>query len=1312
SISIGPKPIRLKNLSSTSISTDLLHHQAIQPQSCSETFCAGSLIKQSKEQITNSLLVINNNQNNHCTQNNNGTLMTNIDWNPAYDYGRSKEQILIEAKQFMEQYYASIKRLHTPSHRERLNEIENEINQTGSYQLRQTELIFGAKLGWRNAPRCIGRIQWSKLQVFDARNCKTAQEVFEAICNQIKYATNRGNLRSAITIFPQRINGREDFRIWNNQLISYAGYLIDPNETINNGEIVLNGDDKFDENNSFAKNSEKECPSMIQMNHSNPHHSNHRSDHQQSTIIGDPMNVEFTQICIKLGWKGLGTRWDILPLVISVPGEDPQLFPLSEDLVLRVPLIHPKYEWFKDLDLQWYALPAVSSMKFDVGGIEFTACPFSGWYMDTEIAARDLCDQHRYNILPDVAKHMSLDVNSNASLWKDRAVIEVNTAVLFSFQRANVTIVDHHTAAESFMKHLENENRLRGGCPADWVWVVPPISGSLTPVFHQEMLNYELKPAYRYQEPAWKTHIWKNGGLDERNSLGLSTPRKLRFKEIAKAVKFTIKATILYATETGRSEQFAKRLGQIFSHVFNVSVYCMDSYDMLHLEHETLLLCVTSTFGNGDPPENGESFAKQLQAIKVTGDTAPDLDRETISLPVTYFRYQPNNESNEAASSTLSKDDSSPQPNKPQLLSQLSQPTISSSSKSSKALQHHMSIQPSRSDDPVASSTMIDDNLQFVNHVGPLRGERITKLGQGDELCGQEQSFSEWSAEVFEQACEVFCLTDELDMNTVVRLASLKPLQWCKENVLLDPCPKSLLEEDLNKKANRIRGALHKLSNNKKVIHYKLAERYDLHDYNDDDRSDRSKENNLRPTIRVVLKIDISNSAESNEDIKSDANYYTGDHLAVYPENSIILVQSIINRLQILNNNIDPDQPVLIKIKSQHFSIDNQNTSNSSSLNSFAETSNSSSKINNDRLKETNRQDNLTKFDSDHLEPQQKWVLHDRLPFAVTLREALTRYLDITSPPTQRLLSIFSEHASDQSEANILKNLSKDSNAYETWKAKYFPNFLEILNDFSSLNPPLEFIFTQLPLLKPRHYSISSSPLVTSALQVDLTVAVIHYRTENGAEHFGVCSNFLNDIPIGHDVFAFIRSAPNFRMPKERKVPIIMIGPGTGIAPFRSFWQQRSKLMAINPATSYGEMILFFGCRYPALQLYRKEILEQVEKGVIDDYFVAYSRRPNQKKQYVQDILRKLSKKIFTKLIEQKGHIYVCGDVSMAEDVNKTLQQILQENGIEDAEMMLLKLKETLRYHEDIFGITLRTAEVTNRNRTHAATKQSFSSLI
>lgn len=160
----------------------------------------------------------------------------------------------------------------------------------------------------------------------------------------------------------------------------------------------------------------------------------------------------------------------------------------------------------------------------------------------------------------------------------------------------------------------------------------------------------------------------------------------------------------------------------------------------------------------------------------------------------------------------------------------------------------------------------------------------------------------------------------------------------------------------------------------------------------------------------------------------------------------------------------------------------------------------------------------------------------------------------------------------------------------------------------------MEFIFTQLPLLKPRHYSISSSPLSHSSFQVELTVAVIQYNTESGARHYGVCSNFLNDIPIGHDVYAFIRSAPNFRMPKERKVPIIMIGPGTGIAPFRSFWEHRAKLKELNKDVEYGKIKLFFGCRYPALQLYAKEIKEAMINNVIKEYHVAYSRQPDHPK--------------------------------------------------------------------------------------------------
>lgn len=77
-----------------------------------------------------------------------------------------------------------------------------------------------------------------------------------------------------------------------------------------------------------------------------------------------------------------------------------------------------------------------------------------------------------------------------------------------------MTLVDHHTAAESFIQFMANEQNERGGCPADWVWIVPPISGSLTPVFHQEMSLYYLKPAYEYQHPAWEDYARYTRGAD------------------------------------------------------------------------------------------------------------------------------------------------------------------------------------------------------------------------------------------------------------------------------------------------------------------------------------------------------------------------------------------------------------------------------------------------------------------------------------------------------------------------------------------------------------------------------------------------------------------------------------------------------------------------------------------------------------------------------------------------------------------------------------------------------------------------------
>ena len=143
-------------------------------------------------------------------------------------------------------------------------------------------------------------------------------------------------------------------------------------------------------------------------------------------------------------------------------------------------------------------------MIFDCGGLEFTAAPFNGWYTAPEIGARNLTDLSRYNLMKPIAEAFGYDVSNNATLWKDKVLVELTVAVLDSYNRAGVTIYDHHTAAETFMKHMKDEEKFRGGCPADWVWIVPPISGSATPVFHQEMLSYHLRPSYEYQPDAWK----------------------------------------------------------------------------------------------------------------------------------------------------------------------------------------------------------------------------------------------------------------------------------------------------------------------------------------------------------------------------------------------------------------------------------------------------------------------------------------------------------------------------------------------------------------------------------------------------------------------------------------------------------------------------------------------------------------------------------------------------------------------------------------------------------------------------------------
>uniref|UniRef100_A0A3Q2NWN5 Nitric oxide synthase 1 n=1 Tax=Fundulus heteroclitus TaxID=8078 RepID=A0A3Q2NWN5_FUNHE len=1067
------------------------------------------------------------------------------------DEVRPKEELLPLAADFIDQYYSSIKRYGSKAHVDRWEEVTKEIEASGTYQLKDTELIYGAKHAWRNAARCVGRIQWSKLQVFDARDCTTAHGMYNYICNHIKYATNKGNLRSAITIFPQRTDGKHDFRVWNSQLIRYAGYK-----------------------------------------------------QPDGSIHGDPANVEFTEICMQLGWKAPKGRFDVLPLLLQANGNDPELFEIPEDLILEVPIIHPKFEWFKDLELKWYGLPAVANMLLEIGGLEFTGCPFSGWYMGTEIGVRDFCDSSRYNILEDVANKMGLDTRKTSSLWKDQALVEINIAVLYSFQSCKVTIVDHHSATESFMKHMENEYRVRGGCPGDWVWIVPPMSGSITPVFHQEMLNYRLTPSFEYQPDPWNTHVWKgvNGTPTKKRAIG--------FKKLAKAVKFSaklmgqamakrVKATILFATETGKSQDYAKTLCEIFKHAFDAKVISMDEYDVVDLEHETLVLAVTSTFGNGDPPENGEKFGAALMEMR--HPTSNTEDRKS-------YKVRFNSVSSYSDTRKSSSDEPEVKVNF-ESTGPLANVRFSVFGLGSRAYPHFCAFAH-------AVDTLFEE----------LGGERILRMGEGDELCGQEESFRTWAKKVFKAACDVFCVGDDVNIEKANDSLISNDRSWKKSKFRLT----------YTAEAPALTEALYSV-HKKKVYGAKMIEAQNLQS---------SKSN--RSTILVRLD---TNSHDR-------LCYKPGDHLGIFPGNHEDLVTALIDKLE--------DAPPVNQIVKVEF-LEERNTA---------------------------------------LGVISNWTNETRIP-PCTIYQAFQCFLDITTPPTPVLLQQFAALATNDKQKRKLEILSKGLQEYEEWKWYNNPTLVEVLEEFPSIQMPSTLLLTQLPLLQPRYYSISSSPNLYPG-EIHLTVAVVSYRTRGGQGpiHHGVCSSWLNRIEKGEMVPCFVRSAPSFQLPKDNQAPCILVGPGTGIAPFRSFWQQRLYDFEHNGIKSCP-MILVFGCRQSEMDhIYKDETLQAKNREVFKELYAAYSREPGKPKKYVQDVLREhLSETVYHCLRKEGGHIYVCGDVTMAGDVLKTIQQIFKQQGqmsTEDAGFYISKLRDENRYHEDIFGVTLRTYEVTNRLRSES----------
>ena len=293
-----------------------------------------------------------------------------------------------------------------------------------------------------------------------------------------------------------------------------------------------------------------------------------------------------------------------------------------------------------------------------------------------------------------------------------------------------------------------------------------------------------------------------------------------------------------------------------------------------------------------------------------------------------------------------------------------------------------------------------------------------------------------------------------------------------------------------------------------------------------------------------------------------------------------------------------------------------------------------------------------------------------------SLRSALLRNYQITKPGSS-LLQLIADKAGDEE----LKSLLEPSRKADLDKFLYGREVIDVLLRCGAAKfAPKEFVGL-LAKLQPRLYSISSSPKAHPG-EVHLTIAAVRYES-HGRARKGVCSTFLADrVEADTPVPVFVQTSHGFRIPADGSKPIIMIGPGTGIAPFRAFLEERRAIGAT------GKNWLFFGDQKAASDfLYREQLEGMLAEDLLTRLDTAFSR-DQAEKIYVQTRMLEQAAELW-RWLEDGAHLYVCGDAKrMAKDVDAALHEIIQNAGgktADEAKAYVAKLKSDKRYQRDVY---------------------------
>lgn len=484
-----------------------------------------------------------------------------------------------------------------------------------------------------------------------------------------------------------------------------------------------------------------------------------------------------------------------------------------------------------------------------------------------------------------------------------------------------------------------------------------------------------------------------------------------------------------------------------------------------------------------------------------------------------------------------------------------------------------------------------------------LGATRVFELGLGDDDGSLEEDFLNWKDPMFAAICSCFG-KDPTAMNTAI----------VRQYQLTEHAPGEIPEDRIN---NGNIGPILKLGEQSRPP-FDVKNPY---------------------MVQIVARRELMKGGDRNclhlefGIENTPLSYQTGDHLAIFPQNDLNLVEALGKRLQISD-------------------LDKMFTMSALDLSS-------SKKV--------------------------------PFPCPTTYRAALTHYLDIASIPRTHILKAMIEYTENPEEKERLRFLcSHDGKeAAHQFLEKDSRDLLEVLQGFPSCHPPVDLIFELLPRLQCRYYSISSSAKAHPN-SIGACVVVLKYTTPTDRTAKGVCTNWLYDLndvdPATYRVPVFVRKS-TFKLPKNLSKPIIMIGPGTGVAPFRGFIEERHWHRKQNK--NVGDTVLFFGCRRSDQDFLYEDELRFYEKEGTLRLFTAFSRDDPNNKVYVQKRLLE-QKELVWKCLQDGGSVYVCGDARhMARDVNKELIFIAQELGKkseQEAISYIKSLRLANRYMEDVWS--------------------------